>query len=134
VKGTCLCRRVTVEIARAPESITFCNCNFCRKLGAAWGYFDGGEVTVSGTVSSYSREDLDDVWLAGHFCPTCGTTTHYTFVEQHARDRIAVNTRVFAQAELDGIEARFEDGRAVTDDGDDFVRTGSGHIGDGKAF
>jgi hypothetical protein len=134
MKGACLCRRVTVETARAPESVTFCNCDFCRKLGAAWGYFDPHEVTVSGEVGNYSREDIEDVWLAGHFCPTCGTTTHYTYVKQVERPRVAVNTRVFAQDDLDGVPVRYQDGRPVEADDDKFVRTGDGHIGDGKAF
>lgn len=135
MKGTCLCRRVTVEIERAPEYINICNCQFCRKLGAAWGYFPTGEVTITGTTQEFRRDDLDEVWLAGHFCPHCGTTTHYTIVnEKDGRDRMAVNTRVFAQDDLDGIEVRYLDGRAVDDDDTPFERTAMGHIGDGSAF
>ena len=132
--GQCLCGRATVEICRPPEEINMCNCRFCRSLGAAWGYFTIAEVTVSGATVSYRREDLSDVWLAGHFCPTCGSTTHYTYTEQHARDRVAVNMRLFAQDAIDGIAVKWQDGREVHAKGDEFVVTGRGHIGDGKAF
>src|SRR5690606_25675283 len=88
MRGYCLCRRVTVEIDRAPEYINICNCDFCRKRGAAWAYFRIAEAKVAGTTHEYRREDIDDVWLIGHHCPTCGTTTHYTFVPEHATDRV----------------------------------------------
>jgi len=132
--GHCLCRRVTVEIARSPEYINICNCDFCRKRGAAWAYFRIAEVTVSGTTQEYRREDIDDVWLIGHHCPTCGTTTHYTFVPEHATDRVGVNTRLFAQDDFDGIEVRYKDGRHVVTWEDEFILTATGEIGDGKAF
>ena len=134
MKGACLCGRVQVEIDHAPPYINICNCRFCRSLGAAWGYFGVEEVTVTGETRGYSRDDLDDVWLAGHFCPTCGTVTHYTVIKEGEGDGLAINTRIFPQDELDGIEVRYLDGRSVESEEDDFVRTGLGHIGDGKAF
>lgn len=134
MKGQCLCRRVSVEIANAPEYINVCNCQFCRKLGAAWGYFRAEQVSIEGETREFRRDDLDEVWLAGHFCPNCGTTTHYTVVHpSNDRDRMAVNTRVFEQAELDGIEVRYLDGRSVDED-TPFERTATGRIGDGSAF
>ncbi len=134
MKGHCLCGRVTVEVARQPGHVTFCNCDFCRKLGAAWCYFPPEDVTVSGETRPYSREDLVEVWLAGHHCPNCGTTTHYTFVEGRDAPKVAVNSRMFAQSDLDGVEARYYDAREVETEDDESSRTGSGHIGDGRAF
>ena len=134
MKGTCVCGRVTVEISRAPEYINACNCRMCRSSGAAWGYFTGAEVNVTGETKGYRREDLDDVWLENRFCPTCATTSHYVFVEAHPRDRVGVNMRLFAQEELEGIEVRYLDGRAVESEDDAFAVTARGRIGDGKAF
>jgi len=134
MKGACVCGRVTVEIASAPEYLNSCNCKFCRSSGAVWGYFSSDEVTVSGETRGYRREDLDDVWLENRFCPNCGTTTHYVFVEAHPRDRVGVNARLFPQDELEGIEVRYLDARAVETEDDEFVVTARGHIGDGKAF
>ena len=134
MKGQCLCRRVTVEIPGRPSHVTFCNCDFCRKLGAAWVYFPPGSITVTGETRAYSREDIADVWLAGHHCPTCGTAIHYTILPPHEVTKEAVNSRLFAQADLEGIEARYYDARHVETDDDEFIRTGSGHVGDGTAF
>ncbi len=129
MKGQCLCRKVTVEIDEAPEYINICNCRFCRSLGAAWGYFRKAQVTVTGETKSYRRDDLDEIFLDGYFCPTCGTCTHYVNFAQPERDRMAVNTRLFEQDELDGIEVRYLDLR-----GEDYIRTATGKIGDGCAF
>ena len=134
MKGSCLCGRVTLALPRSPGYIHLCNCRLCRSSGAAWGYFDPAEVKVDGEVAGYSREDLDDPWLVLHFCPRCGATTHYTASGAHPLDRIGVNTRLFAQDEIDGVGVSYRDGRCVFDEDDEFIETGTGHIGDGKAF
>jgi len=129
VKGKCLCGSVSAEVEEAPEYINICNCRFCRSLGAAWGYYETPQVRIDGKTVPYRRDDLYEIWLEGHFCPTCGTTTHYTVIKAPHQDRMAINTRLFEQNELDGIEVRYLDIR-----GEDQLRTGKGHIGDGKAF
>lgn len=134
MNGQCLCGTVRIGLARAPEYINACNCRFCRSLGAAWGYFPKGEVTIDGDTASYARKDLDDVWLAGHFCPTCGSTTHYSITKDPSIDRIVINMRLFDMDAIDGIEVRYLDGRKVETEADDYVRTAIGHIGDGTAF
>ncbi len=134
MKGSCLCGCVTLALPRSPDYIHLCNCRLCRSSGAAWGYFDPAEVKVDGEVAGYSREDLDDPWLVLHFCPRCGATTHYTASGAHPLDRIGVNTRLFAQDEIDGVGVSYRDGRCVFDEDDEFIETGTGHIGDGKAF
>jgi hypothetical protein len=133
VIGKCLCRRVSIELAHPPSHINACNCDFCRRLGAAWGYYKPSEVTIDGTTASYRRDDLDDVWLEAHFCPHCGSTTHYEVIRE-GHDGIAVNTRILDQADLAGIEVRYLDGKQVEDDEGEYVRTAIGSIGDGHSF
>lgn len=131
--GRCLCRRVSVRIEEAPAHINICNCDFCRRLGAAWCYFKPGEVTISGETKPFQRDDLSEVWLSAHFCPECGTTTHYEVIHPDG-EGVAVNSRLFEQSDLAGIEVRYLDGRKVESEEDDFVRTATGTIGDGSAF
>jgi double-stranded uracil-DNA glycosylase len=133
VIGRCLCGRVMVEIPAKPEYINFCNCRLCRAAGAAWAYFDAVEVTVAGATVCYGREDLADTWLQIHFCPTCGSTTHYDATAAHPSTRLGVNTRLFTQDDLEAIPVKYQDGRRVETEDDCFATTGTGHIGDGKA-
>ncbi len=132
MKGSCLCGNVNLSLEEAPEYINICNCRFCRSAGAAWGYYRKAQVSVEGETKTIQRDDLDEIWLDRHFCANCGSCTHYSVVKDEHRDRIAVNTRLFVQDDLDGIEVRFLDGRMVDDD--EFIRTGDGKIGDGKSF
>ena len=134
MKGSCICGGVTLELPRKPEYINICNCRLCRSTGGAFGYFTPGELTLAGETTSFQRDDLPEAWLTLHFCPRCGSATHWTPTARTAADRIGVNMRLFAQDELGGIEVRYQDGRAVLDETDDFITTATGRIGDGKAF
>ena len=134
MKGSCVCGGVTLELPRKPDYINICNCRLCRSTGGAYGYFAPKELTIAGETKGFERDDLPEVWLTTHFCPTCGSATHWTPSGKTELGRIGVNMRLFAQEELDGIEVRYQDGRGVIDESDDFITTATGHIGDGKAF
>ena len=115
MKGSCVCGGVTLELPHPPEYINMCNCRLCRSTGGAYGYYAPEELTM-------------------HFCPRCGSATHWTPAGNTELGRIGVNVRLFPQEELKGIEVRYQDGRGVIDETDEFVTTATGHIGDGKAF
>lgn len=134
MKGQCLCRRVTVETEAAPAFINICNCNLCRKLGAAWGYYSESAVAVNGETGAYRRDDLDhEPWCEEHFCPACGSATHFLVIHPE-HEGIGVNMRLFDQDELEGITVNYFDTRARRQPGDEAEQTATGHIGDGRAF
>ena len=134
MKGSCVCGGVTLELPHPPEYINMCNCRLCRSTGGAYGYYAPEELTVTGETTGFERTDLPEVWLTMHFCPRCGSATHWTPAGNTELGRIGVNVRLFPQEELEGIEFRYQDGRGVIDETDEFVTTATGHIGDGKAF
>jgi len=110
MKGVCACDGVTVTLDRKPEYINFCDCSLCRRTGAVWGYYELAEVSVSGNLTSFVRRDLDEVYLATEFCPTCGTTVHWVPLPDRDSQRTGVNMRLFDPAEIAGIESRFPNG------------------------
>jgi len=109
--GSCHCGAIRVRVAHKPSFVNFCDCSLCAKSGGVWGYYEGADVVVEGTTSSYRREDYDEPAVEMHFCPRCGTTTHWLTTEHFEGNRTGVNMRIFEPSELDGIEARFMDGR-----------------------
>ncbi|WP_057883237.1 GFA family protein [Tsuneonella troitsensis] len=131
--GQCLCNRVSIEVEKAPEFINVCNCKFCRGMGAAWGYYLPADVSITGTTAAYGRQDLGEPQARGHFCPTCGCTTHFEVILPGA-EGTGVNTRLFAQEELEGIEVRYYDGRSRERGDSEVPCTATGRIGDGMAF
>lgn len=134
MKGRCVCGRVSLTLPRRPGYINICNCRLCRSTGGAFGYFAPEELAIAGETRDFRRDDLPEVWLTLNFCPNCGSATHWTPTGRTELGRIGVNMRLFKQSELDGIEVRYQDGRGVIDETDDFVTTATGRIGDGKAF
>lgn len=111
----CLCGRISVETATTPDFIHACNCTLCSGTGALWAYFDPSQVSVTGTGTSWSRTDKPDPAAVIHFCPTCGSTTHFTLsdsaVARVGNTMTGVNMRLADETSLVGIELRFPDGR-----------------------
>lgn len=116
MQGRCACGGVTVTVARPPEYINICNCSLCRRLGGAMAYYDQSEVQVEGTVRDFVRQDLDEVYLANQFCPTCGTVIRWLPLPSYDSERTGVNMRLFDPEQIAGTECRFPDGIDWTDE------------------
>jgi len=114
LKVSCLCGEVRVAVEKRPGYLHECNCALCRKSGARWGYFQPLDVAVEGRTSGYSRHDKNEPAALLHFCPQCGSTTHFTLTEQAAAKYgnvvVGVNLRLADEGDLAGVELRFPDG------------------------
>ena len=117
----CLCGGVTVETGERPGYLFQCNCDLCRKSGATWAYFSPPEVSVSGVTASYRRADKPSPNCTLHFCPGCGSTTHFEStpeaVARAGQAMVGVNFALADEAELTGIELQFPDGRNWSGEG-----------------
>ncbi|WP_298308410.1 aldehyde-activating protein [uncultured Erythrobacter sp.] len=109
--GTCHCGAVSVTVPQGPSYVNFCDCSLCAKTGGVWGYYETAELTIKGKTEGYRRADYAEPAVEIHFCPICGTTTHWITTEHFDGNRAGVNVRIFEPAELGGVEARFPDGR-----------------------
>jgi len=108
--GRCACGTVRVALARLPDYINQCDCSVCLRLGAAWGYFHPRDVTVIGETDRFIRGDVAEPYIAYHFCPACGSSTHWTALPNGPSERTGVNMRLFEPDGLEGLEVRFSDG------------------------
>ena len=112
IQASCHCGAVRLEIARAPQDVTDCNCSICRKLGVLWAYYPPGDVRF------VQGEDATTIYLRGerkiefHSCRICGCTTHWSPVDK-SRDRMGVNARLMDMDVLAAARVRKLDG-AVT--------------------
>jgi len=77
IKGSCLCRKVTVELSGTPKTFSVCHCDMCRTWSGGVGMdFDAGRhVTFSGEdfVGRYDSSE----WAERGFCKSCGTHLFY---------------------------------------------------------
>ncbi len=92
IDGSCHCGAITIRIARAPTSVSECNCSLCRRIGGLWHYLPPAQVQVAGEAKGYVQGDC---MLTTWHCPTCGCTTHWTAIDP-GYDRMGINMRMFA--------------------------------------
>ncbi|MEQ8895928.1 MAG: GFA family protein [Roseovarius sp.] len=69
VTGGCLCGKVRIAAAGAPDRVGLCHCLDCRKhhgaLFFAAAIYPAAAVTVEGETKAYKGR---------HFCPDCGSS------------------------------------------------------------
>ncbi len=121
-KLTCHCGQIEVQIFKQPDHINECNCTLCSKTGARWSYFHPSDVHVSGVTRGYCRQDKDDPGAEIHFCPGCGSTTHFNLtasaISRFGNSLMGVNMWLADEADLAGIDLRYPDGRAWSGEGE----------------
>ena len=119
---SCLCGSVHLSVEKQPEYVNECNCTLCSKAGVRWAYFHPSEVSVDGTTRHYSREDKAEPAAQVHFCPTCGSTTHFNLTPEAAakfgNSLMGVNMRLADESDLAGVELRYPDGKAWPGEGE----------------
>jgi hypothetical protein len=70
----CHCGQTRIELPHPPLSAGECNCTFCSRTGAIWGYFKPGELHITSDQSDkfYSASGNGN---EHHFCANCGMQT-----------------------------------------------------------
>jgi hypothetical protein len=108
-KAACHCGNICLTAKAPPVSITSCNCSFCHRLGALWGYYKGHLVDIDIGDSAESVYAWAEKTITYYRCSHCGCTTHYIFGEGDQRI-VAINCRMAEVSSLDGIRVRKFDG------------------------
>ena len=120
---SCHCGAVQFALAHAPETVTECNCSFCRRVGVLWAYYTADEVKQldTGSRDPASREPLRETtatyaWGGKHVdfhrCTTCGCLTHWV-PRAAGRNQRGVNARLLDPKILAAARLHHKDG-AVT--------------------
>lgn len=127
---SCLCGQTRIELEKRPDFLHECNCTLCSKTGARWGYFHPSNVSVHGTTNGFRRADKDEPNAEVHFCPTCGSTTHFVLtqsaVAKFGNSLVGVNMWLADARDLAGTEIRYPDGKSWSGAGDfSYVRQAS---------
>lgn len=108
--ASCHCGAVEIEMSRKPRSLTRCTCSICHRYGALWAYYTRKTARVVKGRSRQTEYSWNDKVIAFCHCKTCGCMTHYESVEKSPEARIAVNARMAAAQDIDGIRIRTFDG------------------------
>ncbi|HEV7346045.1 MAG TPA: GFA family protein [Devosia sp.] len=71
--ASCHCGTTRIELPHLPHAAKSCNCSYCARTAAVWGYYEEGELRVLGHEGqqTYSPTGMNQ----HHFCGTCGIQT-----------------------------------------------------------
>jgi len=72
--ATCHCGATRIELAEMPKAMKACNCTFCHRTGAVWGYYDPADVKI--ISASHDQVYAPSGLNHHHFCDQCGGNTH----------------------------------------------------------
>jgi hypothetical protein len=109
ISGSCLCGAVKVTVARAPRSLTQCNCSVCRRYGTLWAYYRRNAVKISaprGGLRDFARRRGG---LRFRHCAACGCVVSWEAGRGPA-DRMAVNARLLDHAAMAKVPISVLDG------------------------
>jgi hypothetical protein len=72
--ASCHCGATKIELPHLPLAAKECNCSYCSRTGAVWGYYKPGEMQFlqQDGEKSYSASDGMN---QHHFCGNCGMQT-----------------------------------------------------------
>ncbi|QUD86303.1 GFA family protein [Phenylobacterium montanum] len=113
VEGACHCGAVRLTLARAPQTLTDCNCSICRRYGVLWAYYRPDEVEIAAGHDATETYAWGKASILFHRCRTCGCVVRWTAVDP-ARNRTGVNARLLDLGVLATARVRHLDG-AVTE-------------------
>ena len=72
--ASCHCGATRIELPHPPDHAKECNCSYCSRTGAVWGYYKPGEmrfVTLDGEKTYSASDGMNQ----HHFCGNCGMQT-----------------------------------------------------------
>lgn len=72
--ASCHCGATKIEAKGLPAEIKECNCTYCHRTGAVWGYYAPEDLKV--TASDADRDYAPSGMNHHHFCGKCGGNTH----------------------------------------------------------
>ena len=97
IEGACHCGNIRWCLAAEPETLTDCNCSFCRRTQALWAYAGRQDVTITVGPAGRVHYSHGDRTLAFVSCAGCGGTTHWQGLGP-TNEQVAVNMRMATDA------------------------------------
>ena len=72
--ASCHCGATEIELPGPPAEAKTCNCTYCHRTGAVWGYYRPEDVRVVSAAHDavYAPRGMTE----HHFCAKCGGNTH----------------------------------------------------------
>ena len=84
-KAQCACGQVSAVVRGDPIKVFVCHCDYCqRRTGSVFGvtcYYPHERVLELNGDTKIFSESANSIGILYEFCPSCGTTVHWTYGE-----------------------------------------------------
>ena len=111
--ASCHCGAVRIEVPRAPDELTSCNCSICRRYGTLWAYYPAGEVLVAAGADHINEYQWGERRLRFVRCRQCGCVMHWERTRPKPDSKVGVNARNLEPEALEGVRVRRLDGAST---------------------
>ena len=109
IAGSCLCDAIHITVARAPRTLTQCNCSACRRYGTLWAYYRRRDVTITAPRKQIAEFKRRAGGLRFRRCATCGCVVAWEY-KRGPDGRMGVNARLLDHAAMATIPISVLDG------------------------
>lgn len=112
-KGSCHCGRVAFEVEAEIGQVMACNCSMCSRKGSLLWFVPRDQLRLT------TPEDAAGIYLFNkhvikhRFCPVCGIHPYGEGVDPKGNAIAAINVRCIPELDLEALEVRHFDGRAL---------------------
>ncbi|KAI4718884.1 hypothetical protein E4T48_04894 [Aureobasidium sp. EXF-10727] len=98
--GSCLCKKITIELNAEPQVVALCHCTDCRKIsGSAYSYnfiVGADDYKISGTPEASDKIADSGNKVKNYHCKDCGSPVYGGVVaESGIIERVVIRGGIF---------------------------------------
>ena len=112
-KGSCHCGRIAYEVEGELKQVMACNCSICSRKGSLLWFVPRDKLRLTTPEDAASTYLFNKHVIKHRFCPVCGIHPYAEGVDPKGNAVGAINVRCLEGVDLDSLEVRHFDGRAL---------------------
>jgi hypothetical protein len=113
VKGSCHCGQIAFTVEGEIGQVLECNCSHCSRKGYLLWFVPRANLQITKGVGSTSTYMFNKHVIRHQFCPTCGCAPFGLGKDPKGNEMAAINVRCVEDIDLDGLDRKKFDGRAL---------------------
>lgn len=113
IQGSCHCGQIAFAVEGEVGQVIECNCSHCSRKGYLLWFVPRHRLRLAETSGPMSTYTFNRHVIRHHFCPTCGCAPFGFGRDPKGHDTAAVNVRCLEGIDLDRLDRKKFDGRAL---------------------
>jgi hypothetical protein len=113
MKGSCHCGQIAYTVEGEVGQVIECNCSHCSRKGYLLWFVPRDKVTLAAGNGPMSTYLFNKHVIQHHFCPTCGSAPFGFGRDAKGNETAAVNVRCLEGIDLDRLDRKPFNGRAL---------------------